>query len=82
VNIVFDPMKKQKLKLQQASVNANLAKQYSIRQLENAKSKSESFISSPTGIASMFVAGSIKGATTDVPKPPASIILSMLLKLF
>jgi hypothetical protein len=78
---MFDPLKKQKAKLQQAKINAELADKYSKRQLENAQSKSKSFISSPTGIAGMFVAGSIKGATADVPKPPASIILSMLLKL-
>lgn len=79
---MFDPLKKERAKLLQASINAELARKYSKRQLENAKSKSKSFISSPTGIAGMFVAGSIKGASTDVPKPPASIILSLLLKLF
>lgn len=79
---MFDPLKKHKAKLQQAKTNAELANKYSRRQLATARSKSESFISSPTGIASMFVAGSIKGATAEVPKPPASIFLSMFLKLF
>lgn len=79
---MFDPLKHEKAKLQQARVNAELARKYSKRQFENAKSKTKSFISSPTGIAGMFVAGSIKGATQQVPKPPLSIITSVLLKLF
>lgn len=79
---MFDPLKKEKAKLQQATVNAALAKKYSSRQLVNAKSKSRSFLSSPIGIAGMFVAGSIKGAADKVPKPPSSILLSTLLKMF
>lgn len=79
---MFDPLKKEKAKVQLASVNVELAKKYSKRQCENAKSKSKSLLSSPTGIAGMFVAGSINGASTELPKPPSSIIISMLLKLF
>ena len=78
---MFDPLKKEKASLEQARTNAELAKKYSKRQFKNAKSKSRSFLSSPTGIASMFAAGAVNGATSDVPKPPLSIILSMLLKL-
>ncbi|MEP1445001.1 MAG: hypothetical protein ABJK37_02645 [Paraglaciecola sp.] len=79
---MFDPLNKHKAKLQQAKTNAELANKYSKRQLVKARTQSESFISSPTGITSMFVAGAIKGATAEVPKPPASIFLSMFLKLF
>lgn len=79
---MFDLLKKEKAKLQQAKINAELAKKYSARQFEKAKSTSKSFVSSPTGIAGMFVAGSIKGAVSDVPKAPSSLIISMLLKLF
>lgn len=79
---MFDPLKKEKAKVEQARINAELAKKYSLRQYQKAKYTSKSFISSPTGIASMFVAGSINGATSEVPKAPSSIILSLLLKLF
>jgi len=79
---MFDPLKKEKANLNQARINAEVARKYSKRQFENAKSKSKSFISSPTGIAGMFVAGSIKGATSDIPKPSSSLLLSLFLKLF
>tara|TARA_R110002153_G_scaffold110189_1_gene251162 strand:+ start:34793 stop:35032 length:240 start_codon:yes stop_codon:yes gene_type:complete len=79
---MFDPLKKEKAKVQQAKINAELAKKYSQRQFEKAKYSSKSFISSPTGIAGMFVAGSINGATSDVPKPISSVVVSLLLKLF
>jgi hypothetical protein len=79
---MFDPLNKEKAKLEQARINAEVAKKYTKRQWVNAKVKSKSFISSPTGIASMFVAGSINGATSDVPKPLSSVVVSLLLKLF
>jgi len=83
---MFDPLKKEKLKLQQASINAQLATKYTQRQFDNAKLQSKGFISSPSGIIAMFAAGSISGASGGISSvkssPSMSTLISLLVKFF
>ncbi|TYK65732.1 hypothetical protein [Colwellia echini] len=79
---MFDFLKKDKTKLQQATINAQLATIHSRLQLEDATLKSKLFISSPTGIATMFAAGSINGALPSKYNISASTIASLIWKAF
>jgi hypothetical protein len=45
--------------------------------LAQAKTTTRNYLSSPAGIGTVFAAGAIKGATSDVPHPPASLIFSL-----
>jgi hypothetical protein len=77
---MFDPLKKEKLQLKQATINAELATKYTERQFKSATLKSKEFISSPTGIVTMFIAGSVRGVSSS--KSSASTLISLLFKLF
>ena len=79
---MFDPLRKDKLKLKQASINAELAKKYTNRQFNNAKIKSEKLISSPMGLVTMFSLGALSGMPSTKPLSSTSTLTSMLFKLF
>lgn len=83
---MFDPLKKEKLQLQQATSQTQLAIKYTQTQYEEAKIVSKRFISSPTGIATSFAAGSMTGAlgnsSPSKATSSASTLTSLLLKFF
>lgn len=82
---MFDPLKKEKQQLHQANIEAELATQYTQAQYQAAKLASKRFLSSPTGIATSFAAGSMTAASSNVsptkPSPSTSSLMSLLLKL-
>ncbi|MBU2871843.1 hypothetical protein [Colwellia sp. E2M01] len=79
---MFDLLKKDKAALQQASINAQLASKQSRIQLEEATLISKQFVSSPTGIATMFTAGAINGALPPKYNVSATTLASFLWKAF
>ena len=74
---MLDFLKKEKQSLEQCKTNLDVAQKYSSMQMEKAKLKTKSFLSSPAGIGSAFAAGAVKGALSDVPVPPVSLVLGL-----
>lgn len=76
---MFDPLSKQKQKVAQAKVHLALSEKYRTRRINDAKNKTERFISSPKGLGSAFALGCLTGVTSNT-KSPTSILLSSLVK--
>lgn len=74
---MFDLLGKEKQRLEQSKLNLVVAQKYSKMQMEQATTQTKSFLSSPLGLGSAFAAGAVKGATSDVPIPPASLIFTL-----
>ena len=74
---MFDILAKEKQRLEQTKHNLKAAHKYSKMQVSQAKANTKSFMSSPAGIGTAFAAGAVKGATADIPTPPASLIFTL-----
>lgn len=74
---MFDVLGKEKQRLEQTKRNLAAAQKYSRMQMQQAKTHTKSFLSSPAGIGTAFAAGAVKGATADVPTPPASLLFAV-----
>lgn len=74
---MFNIMGKEKQRLEQTKRNLVVSQDYYDMCLKQAQDQSKAFMSSPAGIGSAFAAGALKGATADVPTPPASMLFNL-----